>query len=129
MTTRAREAGGAAGSATETETATGIGIEGATGIGGGRAVPSAGGAAAAGMLGAGVPMGEAAAMGVTSSKLEELGIVDATIPEPLGGAHRDPIEMASRLKAHLLGQVERLSAMDTESMLEARYRRLMSYGN
>ncbi|GIS02211.1 MAG: hypothetical protein CM15mP103_07620 [Gammaproteobacteria bacterium] len=40
-------------------------------------------------------------MGVTSSKLEELGIVDATIPEPLGGAHRDPIEMASRLKAHL----------------------------
>ena len=71
----------------------------------------------------------AAAMGVTSSKLEELGIVDATIPEPLGGAHRDPTEMASRLKAHLLDQVERLSAMDTESMLEARYRRLMSYGN
>ncbi len=71
----------------------------------------------------------AAAMGVTSSKLEELGIVDATIPEPLGGAHRDPIEMASRLKAHLLDQVERLSAMDTDSMLEARYRRLMSYGN
>jgi len=71
----------------------------------------------------------AAAMGVTSSKLEELGIVDATIPEPLGGAHRDPIEMASRLKVHLLDQVERLSEMDTDSMLEARYRRLMSYGN
>ena len=71
----------------------------------------------------------AAAMGVTSSKLEELGIVDATIPEPLGGAHRDPIEMASRLKAHLLDQVDRLSAMDTDAMLEARYRRLMSYGN
>jgi acetyl-CoA carboxylase carboxyl transferase subunit alpha len=71
----------------------------------------------------------AAAMGVTSSKLEELGIVDATIPEPLGGAHRDPIEMAGRLKAHLLGQVDRLSAMDTDAMLEARYRRLMSYGN
>ena len=71
----------------------------------------------------------AAAMGVTSSKLEELGIVDATIPEPLGGAHRDPIEMASRLEAHLLDQVNRLSAMDTETLLEARYRRLMSYGN
>ena len=37
----------------------------------------------------------AAAMGVTSTKLEELGIVDATIPEPLGGAHRDPVEMAA----------------------------------
>ena len=71
----------------------------------------------------------AAAMGVTSSKLEELGIVDATIDEPLGGAHRDPAEMASRLKAHLLTQVERLAAMDTDTMLEARYRRLMSYGN
>jgi len=71
----------------------------------------------------------AAAMGVTSSKLEELGIVDATIPEPLGGAHRDPHEMASRVKQHLLNQVDRLSSMETEAMLQARYRRLMSYGN
>jgi len=71
----------------------------------------------------------AAAMGVTSSKLEELGIVDATIPEPLGGAHRDPQEMASRVKQHLLNQVDRLSSMETEAMLQARYRRLMSYGN
>ena len=71
----------------------------------------------------------AAAMGVTSTKLEDLGIVDATIPEPLGGAHRDPVEMAARLKQHLLQQVDRLSSMDTDAMLEARYRRLMSYGN
>ena len=68
-------------------------------------------------------------MGVTSTKLEELGIVDATITEPLGGAHRDPVEMAARLKEHLLQQVDRLSSMDTDAMLEARYRRLMSYGN
>jgi acetyl-CoA carboxylase carboxyl transferase subunit alpha len=71
----------------------------------------------------------AAAMGVTSSTLEELGIVDATIPEPLGGAHRDPDEMAQRLKAHLIEQVERLSAQDMDDMLAARYQRLMSYGN
>ncbi|MDG2461419.1 MAG: acetyl-CoA carboxylase carboxyltransferase subunit alpha [Luminiphilus sp.] len=71
----------------------------------------------------------AAAMGVTSSKLEELGIVDTTIPEPLGGAHRDPEEMAARVKQHLLSEVDRLALMDTETMLEARYRRLMSYGN
>jgi acetyl-CoA carboxylase carboxyl transferase subunit alpha len=71
----------------------------------------------------------AAAMGVTSSKLEELGIVDATIPEPLGGAHRNPQEMAVRVKRHLLTQIDRLSSMDMEAMLEARYRRLMSYGN
>jgi acetyl-CoA carboxylase carboxyl transferase subunit alpha len=71
----------------------------------------------------------AEAMGVTSAKLQELGIVDATIQEPLGGAHRDPDLMAERVRAHLIAEVDRLSAMDTESMLEARYRRLMSYGN
>ena len=71
----------------------------------------------------------ASAMGVTSSTLEELGIVDATIPEPLGGAHRDPSAMAARIKAHVIAQVDRLCALDTDGMLEARYQRLMSYGN
>jgi len=71
----------------------------------------------------------AAAMGVTSSTLEELGIVDATIEEPLGGAHRDPEAMAQRIREHLVTQVARLSSLDTDVMLEERYRRLMSYGN
>jgi acetyl-CoA carboxylase carboxyl transferase subunit alpha len=71
----------------------------------------------------------ASAMGVTSSTLEDLGIVDATIREPMGGAHRDPVEMARRIKAHLVEQVDRLCAVETEVMLEARYQRLMSYGN
>jgi len=71
----------------------------------------------------------AAAMGVTSSTLEELGIVDATIEEPLGGAHRAPDVMARRIREHLVTQVARLSSMDTDVMLEERYRRLMSYGN
>ena len=71
----------------------------------------------------------AAAMGVTSSTLEELGIVDATIEEPLGGAHRDPEAMAQRIREHLVAQVARLSSLDTVVMLEERYRRLMSYGN
>ena len=71
----------------------------------------------------------AAAMGVTSSTLQELGIVDATIKEPMGGAHRDPLEMAHRIRDHVAQQVELLSAMSTEDMLETRYQRLMSYGN
>jgi len=71
----------------------------------------------------------AAAMGVTSSTLEELGIVDATIEEPLGGAHREPEVMARRIREHLVTQVARLSSMETDVMLEERYRRLMSYGN
>lgn len=70
----------------------------------------------------------AEAMGVTSSRLEELGIVDLTIPEPLGGAHRNMKEMAERLKEHLVEQVARFSTMDMDDLLERRYRRLMSHG-
>ncbi|WP_116364591.1 acetyl-CoA carboxylase carboxyl transferase subunit alpha [Parahaliea mediterranea] len=71
----------------------------------------------------------AQAMGVTSSVLEELGIVDATIAEPLGGAHRNVGLMASRIQDHLIGQLDRLQQMPVDEMLEQRYARLMSYGN
>lgn len=71
----------------------------------------------------------AAAMGVTSSTLQELGIVDATIEEPMGGAHRDPAAMASKIRDHVAVQVDRLKTMGTEAMLEARYKRLMSFGS
>jgi acetyl-CoA carboxylase carboxyl transferase subunit alpha len=70
----------------------------------------------------------AEAMGVTSSRLEELGIVDLTIAEPLGGAHRDIRLMATVLKDHLIEQLDRLTTMDTTALLERRYRRLMSHG-
>ncbi len=71
----------------------------------------------------------AQAMGVTSGVLEELGIVDATIEEPLGGAHRNVELMAERIRGHLVEQVTRLRETPVEDMLEARYARLMSYGN
>ena len=67
----------------------------------------------------------AAAMGVTSEKLEELGIVDTTIEEPLGGAHRNPPLMAQRIREHL----GHLGAMDVDAMLDARYQRVLAYGN
>jgi len=71
----------------------------------------------------------AAAMGVTSSTLQDLGIVDATIEEPMGGAHRDPTGMAEKIREHVAIQVDKLKAMGTEAMLEARYKRLMSIGS
>lgn len=71
----------------------------------------------------------AEAMGVTSTVLQELGIVDATIEEPKGGAHRDIDLMASRLEEHLVQQLQVLQAMSTEELLEQRYQRLLSYGN
>lgn len=71
----------------------------------------------------------AQAMGVTSKILEDLGIVDETIPEPLGGAHRDIDAMANKLQQRLIAQVEKLSAEPLDALLERRYERLMSYGN
>jgi acetyl-CoA carboxylase carboxyl transferase subunit alpha len=71
----------------------------------------------------------AEAMGVTSRVLEDLGIVDETIPEPLGGAHRDIDAMANTLKARLSEQVDRYAAMPLDQLLDQRYQRLMSYGN
>jgi acetyl-CoA carboxylase carboxyl transferase subunit alpha len=71
----------------------------------------------------------AEAMGVTSSVLLELGIVDGTIEEPLGGAHRD-IEMTSeRIKTYLIDQLDALEELPLEDMLSRRYDRLMAYGN
>ena len=71
----------------------------------------------------------AQAMGVTSKVLQDLGIVDETIPEPLGGAHRNLDEMADTLRQRLTLQVEELSKEPIDALLERRYQRLMSYGN
>lgn len=71
----------------------------------------------------------AEAMGVTSDNLERLGIIDETIAEPLGGAHRDMDTMAEKLQGRLIEQVDRLSAEPIDELLERRYQRLMSYGN
>lgn len=70
----------------------------------------------------------AEAMGVTSKRLEELGIVDQTIAEPLGGAHRDVAATAEKIKVALLEQLDRLNATDSDELIERRYKRLMSYG-
>jgi acetyl-CoA carboxylase carboxyl transferase subunit alpha len=70
----------------------------------------------------------AEAMGVTSDNLQNLGIVDETIPEPLGGAHRDIEAMSETLKQRLSQQLDELQAIPPEDLLERRYQRLMSYG-
>ncbi|UYG08193.1 acetyl-CoA carboxylase carboxyl transferase subunit alpha [Halomonas sp. M4R1S46] len=70
----------------------------------------------------------AQAMGITAERLKELGFVDTLIPEPLGGAHRQPAATAERIKSSLLASLDRLEGLDTETLLERRYQRLMSYG-
>ena len=70
----------------------------------------------------------AEAMGLTSTVLEELGIVDATIPEPQGGAHRDIDLSAARVRDHIAAQITRLQSLSEKELLDTRYERLMSYG-
>ena len=70
----------------------------------------------------------AEAMGLIAPRLKELELIDEIIPEPLGGAHRDPIQMAENMKATLVKQLEELEQFDNDTLLERRYQRLMSYG-
>ena len=70
----------------------------------------------------------AEALGITAPRLLELGLVDQIVKEPLGGAHRDPQDMAQRLKATLLGQLDILERIDSATLLQQRYERLRGYG-
>ncbi len=70
----------------------------------------------------------AEAMAITSARLKELGLIDQVVPEPLGGAHRDPDEMAQNLKQALLENLDRLDQLTIDDLLAHRYQRLLSYG-
>jgi acetyl-CoA carboxylase carboxyl transferase subunit alpha len=70
----------------------------------------------------------AEAMAITSDKLKEQGLIDEIIPEPLGGAHRDPAAMAQTVKRALITHIEALKERDLDELVAERYRRLMSYG-
>lgn len=70
----------------------------------------------------------AEAMGITAERLKELKLVDNLIAEPLGGAHRKPEEMAARIKAQLLVELDALEQLPAEELLERRYERLMAFG-
>ena len=73
---------------------------------------------------------ESAAMvlGITSDRLDKLGLIDKVIPEPLGGAHKDPDKVAERIANCVEAQLEVLDAQTTDQLLEARYKRLLSFG-
>ncbi|TNJ34246.1 acetyl-CoA carboxylase carboxyltransferase subunit alpha [Arenimonas terrae] len=70
----------------------------------------------------------AEALGLTAKRLLEHGLIDHIVPEPLGGAHRDPAAMATTLKRTIQDELAKLDALDTADLLERRYRRLRSYG-
>jgi len=70
----------------------------------------------------------AEAMGITATRLQELGLIDEIIPEPLGGAHRDPDAMANTLKQSILATLKKFDGQSVDDLLRSRYERLMRYG-
>ena len=71
----------------------------------------------------------AEALGITSSRLQELKLIDGIVGEPLGGAHRDVDAMAEALKRTLLRELDALTPVATDQLLKSRYNRLMGYGH
>lgn len=71
----------------------------------------------------------AEAMGLTARRLNELGIVDEVIDEPLGGAHRHYDRTAEAIRQSLIARLAGLRELDADALTERRYERLLSYGN
>ena len=70
----------------------------------------------------------AEAMGITASRLNELGLVEAVIQEPLGGAHRDYDQAAAQVRQALVAELDRFAETDPDELVDQRYRRLTAFG-
>jgi acetyl-CoA carboxylase carboxyl transferase subunit alpha len=68
------------------------------------------------------------ALGITSSRLKTLGLIDKIVPEPLGGAHRDPQAALQSLKKALTEALRQLQEKSPKELVESRLERLMAYG-
>ncbi|MDO8847615.1 MAG: acetyl-CoA carboxylase carboxyltransferase subunit alpha [Coriobacteriia bacterium] len=70
----------------------------------------------------------ASALTLTADDLVRLGIADEIVPEPLGGAHRDPTAVVIEVGARVSAALESLSAEDSAALAERRYARLRAIG-
>ena len=70
----------------------------------------------------------AEAMGITAVRLQREKLVDEVVEEPLGGAHRNPLLMAERLRSALVKAVEDLAERPVATLLAERARRFDSFG-
>jgi acetyl-CoA carboxylase carboxyl transferase subunit alpha len=70
----------------------------------------------------------AEALGITAHRLKALGLVDKIVNEPVGGAHRDPKQMASFLKRALNDAYRQVADLKPKELVERRYARINGYG-
>ena len=71
----------------------------------------------------------AEAMKLNAKNILNLGLIDEIIPEPLGGAHRNFDQVSSNLSRSILKNLDILTKLPINELVEKRYERLMSYGS
>jgi acetyl-CoA carboxylase carboxyl transferase subunit alpha len=67
-------------------------------------------------------------LGVTAHRLKALGLIDRIVNEPLGGAHRDPAQMAQMLKRALGEALRQFQNVQTPELIKQRRQRILAYG-
>ena len=67
-------------------------------------------------------------LGITANRIKTLGLIDRIVPEPLGGAHRDPQAAGTALKKALAESLAQLQGKKPKALVEDRLERLMGYG-
>jgi acetyl-CoA carboxylase carboxyl transferase subunit alpha len=70
----------------------------------------------------------AEALRLTAHDLLELKVIDELIPEPLGGAHRQPEDMARRLRETILRHVRGLVGLPVQELLDRRLQKFLNMG-
>lgn len=70
----------------------------------------------------------AKALNLTAEANLRLGVVDAVVEEPLGAAHRSPEQAAANLRAWIVSQLDVLTTMDRDALVEQRYQRFRRLG-
>ena len=68
------------------------------------------------------------ALGITAHRLKALGVIDKIVTEPVGGAHRDPRQMAVNLKRALNDALRQVFDLKPKELLQRRHERLQAYG-
>ncbi|MBN1766717.1 MAG: acetyl-CoA carboxylase carboxyltransferase subunit alpha [Sedimentisphaerales bacterium] len=70
----------------------------------------------------------AEALKLTAKDLLKINVIDQIIPEPLGGAHRNPHEASHHLENYLIKVIRDLRRYKVENLLENRYRKIRTVG-
>jgi acetyl-CoA carboxylase carboxyl transferase subunit alpha len=70
----------------------------------------------------------AEAMKVTAGDLQALGVVDRVVPEPLGGAQRNPAEAIGNLKSAVLEELDGLAKLGRQQLIDQRRSKFLAIG-